>query len=117
MTDYLWLSILLQTLELPIGIICCCVPNLKPAAAEISDTISLITNRLLCCFPRIRGPKDQCKGPLPYQSSEDDPKSRFVRLNDRSIRVATEMSVYYHGHEAGIEPGFHEGKPTFMYSV
>ncbi|KAF2789631.1 hypothetical protein K505DRAFT_284036 [Melanomma pulvis-pyrius CBS 109.77] len=46
-TDYLWLTILLQTLELPIGIICCCVPSLKPVVVEVAPKFRSVTSRLL----------------------------------------------------------------------
>ncbi|KAF2675649.1 hypothetical protein K458DRAFT_324150 [Lentithecium fluviatile CBS 122367] len=35
LTKYITFPLLMQTIELPIGLICCCVPSLKPAMKEI----------------------------------------------------------------------------------
>lgn len=111
-TDYLWLSILLQTLELPIGIICCCVPNLKPAAAEISNAFSPVASRIFCCFRRIRSSEDRLNGQISYQASEHEPKAPFVRLDDRPHRA--ELGCFpgdVSDTERDIELGFNQGKP------
>lgn len=112
-TDHSWLSILLQTLELPIGIICCCVPNLKPA--EISNAFKSLANRIFCCFQRIRISKERLDGPKPYQSSEYEPKAPFVRLDDSSDRV--EMGRFpakVFDPERGIELGLDQAKPILV---
>lgn len=115
MTDYLWLSILLQTLELPIGIICCCVPNLKPAAAEISNAFSGLINRLLSYFPGTESSGDYLNEPIPHDLSKDDPKARFVRLNDRSARLEMgRLPGEVLGHEGGKVLKFNEGKSVVV---
>lgn len=92
MTDYLWLSILLQTLELPIGIICCCVPNLKPAAVELSDACIGLINRVSCCSRRIWVHERHPHEPSPYQSTENESKAQgcFVRLDDSPVSIETD---------------------------
>lgn len=109
-TDYLWLSILLQTLELPIGIICCCIPNLKPVAAEISSAVSPLINRMFCCFRRTRGSEDHLNRPMPHRSSEHDPKARFVRFDEGSTGMEMgRLPGKFLDLEGGLELAFDQG--------
>lgn len=111
-TDYLWLTILLQTLELPIGIICCCVPSLRPAVAEISDTFNSITSHLLSLTQRSRSTVDQSYDSVAF-ASENDSKARFARLNDSSSNVErSRVQNKGIGHGAGIELSARGGQPN-----
>jgi hypothetical protein len=78
-TDYLWLTILLQTLELPIGIICCCVPSLKPVWVDLAPKFHSISSRLLS-YARSTG-----RGGSSYEASNlsaTNSKNSFARLGD-----------------------------------
>lgn len=109
-TDYLWLSILLQTLELPIGIICCCIPNLKPAADEIYSAVRSHINRLFCCSRRTRSSEYHLSGPTTNRSSENDPKARFVQPNEGSIRMEMgRLPGKFLDLEGGLELAFDQG--------
>ncbi|KAH6666341.1 hypothetical protein B0J14DRAFT_604668 [Halenospora varia] len=83
-TDYLWLTILLQTIELPIGIICCCVPSLKPVMVEIAPAFTSMTSRLLSYAGRSRGTSKRSygSGTGSLHKSDNDSSAGFARLND-----------------------------------
>jgi hypothetical protein len=92
-TDYLWTTILLQTLELPIGIICCCVPTLRPVAVEFVPRFTSMASNLLqyASGGRSRGSPSGSfrynKGSNPSSSDRNDSSAGFARLNDSQTEV------------------------------
>ncbi|ETS77602.1 hypothetical protein PFICI_09664 [Pestalotiopsis fici W106-1] len=81
-TDYLWLTILLQTLELPIGIICCCVPSLKPVVVELAPTLRSFTTRLLSLTRQSGGSSSRIADESwPRANSENESTPRFVPVD------------------------------------
>lgn len=105
-TDYLWLTILLQTIELPIGLICCCVPSLKPALDELSITFKSLTSRLLSYgqpsadYSLAVQPKSY--GTPVFPASDNESRAQFARLGDGSSQSITDRNKVF-GHETAIE--------------
>ncbi|KAI0508624.1 hypothetical protein F5B22DRAFT_659196 [Xylaria bambusicola] len=97
-TDSLWLTILLQTLELPIGIICCCVPVLRPAVLELKPLFNSFASRLISITrgsgsgssPSIARSYSQSLGSK--ASSKVDPHG-FVRLHDAQTDMGTKATA------------------------
>ncbi|RWA09819.1 hypothetical protein EKO27_g5295 [Xylaria grammica] len=91
-TDYLWLTILFQTVELPIGIICCCVPSLKPVMGEITAPFNSLASRLLSYSRRTDGQAGSNVYTSWSQSGDagTDSKSQFVRLDSSFAHVGRE---------------------------
>lgn len=105
-TDYLWLTILLQTIELPIGLVCCCVPSLKPALDELSTTFKSLTTRLLSYGQPSADQSlaDQARsyGTPVFPVTGNGSRAHFARLGDGSSQSIPDRDKIF-GHEAAIE--------------
>ncbi|KAF2246840.1 hypothetical protein BU26DRAFT_567180 [Trematosphaeria pertusa] len=86
-TDYSWFGILLQTLELPIGIICCCVPSLKPVMVELAPKLNSMANRLLSYARSSRSTINKSYGSRSGGNSGNESVTGFARLDDSSSQV------------------------------
>ena len=95
-TEYLWPTVLMQTIELPVGIICCCIPTLAPVWKQVSPTLTSIAQRLLSRSRGSSGGGSQSgRNSKPNLHGDDTSLSRglvssqkFHRLNDSSSAVA-----------------------------
>ncbi|KAI1653948.1 hypothetical protein F4813DRAFT_372587 [Daldinia decipiens] len=110
-TGNLWLTILLQTLELPIGIVCCCVPILKPAVAGVSPLFRSIASRLLTYTQRSRSTTNRSQRSDSGSKYRQDSTVGFSRLEDESSQVEL-GSLGSLGNKLSIQAEGHKITPT-----
>lgn len=88
-TDYIWLTFVLQTVELPIGIICCCVPSLKPVVIDLAPKFNSLTSRLLSWTRTTQNSSSKQAGYGEFQGSANISSAGFARLDKSYSQVET----------------------------
>jgi hypothetical protein len=96
LTKHITLPLLIQALELPLGVICCCIPSLKPAIKELWLAYDVIKNKLN---------SDPNKGQLlKYENQATRPQGEIIGLqnvlNDNHL---IEFGLRAHVHEGNLE--------------
>ncbi|KAI1457513.1 hypothetical protein F4805DRAFT_171843 [Annulohypoxylon moriforme] len=103
-TDYIWLTIVLQTVELPIGIICCCVPSLKPVVIDWAPKFNSLTTRLLSWTRTTQDSASKRSGYGELPRSGNTSSAGFAHLDKSSTQGSLGNKASAHAHDIEMLP-------------
>jgi hypothetical protein len=102
LTKHITLPLLIQALELPLGIICCCIPSLKPAIKESWLAYDVIKNKLAMLLELNSDPNK--RQPLKYENQATRPQAEIIGLqNVLNNNHLIEFGPREHVHEGDLE--------------
>lgn len=107
-TKWLFYPLLMQTIELPLGLICCCIPCLKPAWKEIRFLSSSAASRLMS----FTGASDTGRSTSTFKSDlqTNESTKNFVSLQDEasdngSAHLGNQAAAHGNDIELGTSKG------------